>query len=129
MTEKTMNFFSFENNPLLGTARKAGKTGCDIFVGVAREQIAGETRYVDLTAKQFYAFVDAKNIEDMIKPSREWFGETIKIVTEHSGNAFNVFQDSFGKFVSSEKGRVEGVMEKAEEAVHKTTKIVEDVAA
>ena len=129
MTEKTTKFFSFEENPFLDTARKASKTGCDIFEGVAREQIAGETRFVDLSAKQFYALVDAKNIEDMIKANREWFGETIDIVTEHSSNAFKIFQDAVSDFISSEKSPVRGVMKKAEETVKETTKFVEEAAA
>ena len=129
MTEKTTNFFSFENNPFLGTARKAAKTGCDIVEGVAREQIAGETKFVDLSAKQFYAFVDAMNIEDMIKANREWFGESFRIVTEHSGNAFNIFQDSFSDFISSKKSPVKEMMGKAEGVVTEATQFVEEAAA
>ncbi len=129
MTEKTTDFFSFENNPFLDTAREAARTGCDIFEGVAREQIAGETKFVDLSAKQFYACVDAKNIEDMIKANREWIGETFDIVTEHSRNAFTVFQDAMSEFISSRESHAEGVTEKVEKAVGQTTRIVDDVAA
>ena len=126
MTEKTTNFFSFD---IPGTARKAGKTANEIYEGVAREQIAGATEYVDLSTKQFDMLIDAANIEDMIKANRELFSGSFEIVREHTGNAIKIFLDTAGKFISSEKGPVDEVMKKADEAVVKTTKMVEDVAA
>ena len=129
MTEKTVNFFSFENNPILGTARKAGKTANDIFEGVAREQIAGETKFVDLSSKQFDAFIEAAHFEDMIKANREWFSGSFEIMREHTGNAIKIFQDAAGKFISREQSPVKGVMKKAEQSVSKTTQMVEEAAA
>ncbi len=129
MKENTFNFFSFENNPILGTARKAGETVRDLFEGVAREQIAGATEFVDLSSKQFDAITESENIEDVIKVNREWFSGSTEIVKEHTSNTINIIQDAAGTFISSEKSPVKDVMKIAEETVANTTKIVEEAAA
>lgn len=129
MKENTFKLLSFEDNPILGMARKASKTARDAFEGVAREQIAGATEFVDLSSKQFDALTDSSNIEDLIKVNREWFSGSIDIVKEHARNTINIVQDAAGNFISSDNSPVKDVMKKTEATVAKTTKIVEDVAA